>query len=327
LLELLHLGFIKKLNEDIVMLKKTLLALLVLLVTSIPALSIELSPEVAQREGTPLFEKPSTAYSSAYQFNAILEAYGLKLEPEAVSGVPSTYAKVADGQVIFNENSVAYSPAQYHTIFTAYGLELKPEAVKEKLSGLSYAKVQDDTIVFPDVSTAYGGDEWNTILSAYSLPMVAEAAPVEVPVMATPGDSDGDGVTDDKDACPGTPRGIAVDERGCWAMSSALLFDFDKAVIKKDFYPVLDETKKIFDDYPTMKVQIDGHADSKGSDAYNQKLSERRAKAVMMYLVNSVGIDASRLSAVGYGESKPAYPNDTEELRALNRRVEFTPSM
>jgi OOP family OmpA-OmpF porin len=307
------------------MLKKTLFALLLMLVTSIPALSIELPPDVAQREGTPLFEKPSTAYSSAYQFNGILEAYGLKLEPEAVSGVPSSYAKVSGGQVIFNENSIAYSPAQYHTIFTAYGLELKPEAVKEKLSGLSYAKVQDDRITFPDVSTAYGGDEWNTILSAYSLPVVA--APVAVPVVLTPGDSDGDGVTDDKDACPDTPRGVEVDERGCWAMSSGLLFDFDKAVIKKDFYPVLDETKKIFDEYPTMKVQIDGHADSTGPDAYNQKLSERRANAVMMYLINAVGIDASRLSAVGYGESRPAYPNETEELRALNRRVEFTPTM
>jgi OOP family OmpA-OmpF porin len=307
------------------MLKKTLFALLVTLVTSIPALSIELPADVAQKEDTPTFEKPSTAYASAYQFNAMLEAYGLKLEPEAVSGVPSTYAKVSGNEVIFNDTSVAYSPAQYHTIFTAYGLELKPEAVKEKLSDLSYAKVQDDRITFPEVSTAYGAEEWKTILSAYSLPVVA--APVEVPVVSTPGDSDGDGVTDDKDACPGTPKGIAVDERGCWAMSSALLFDFDKAVIKTDFYPVLDETKIIFDQYPTMKVAIEGHADSKGTDAYNQKLSERRAKAVMMYLINSVGIDASRLTAVGYGESRPAYPNDTEELRALNRRVEFTPTM
>jgi OOP family OmpA-OmpF porin len=309
------------------MLKKTLFALLIMLVTSIPALAIELPPDVAQREGTPLFEKPSTAYASAYQFNAILEAYGLKLEPEAVSGVPSSYAKVSGNEVIFNDNSVAYSPAQYHTIFTAYGLQLKPEAVKAKLSGLSYAKVQGDKITFPDVSTAYGGEEWKTILSAYSLPVVAAPAPVAIPVVSAPGDSDGDGVTDDKDACPGTPRGIVVDQRGCWAMSSAMLFDFDKAVIKTDFYPVLDETKIIFDQYPTMKVEIEGHADSTGPDAYNQNLSERRAKAVMMYLINSVGIDASRLTAVGYGESRPAYPNETDELRSLNRRVEFTPTM
>lgn len=310
------------------MLKKTLFVLLAMLITSIPAFSIELPSDVAQREGTPVFEKESTAYASSYKFNDILEAYGLKLEPSAVTGVPTSYAKVAGDQVVFNDDSVAYSPAQYHSILTAYGLELKPEAVKEKLSGLSYATVEGDKIVFPDVSTAYGGDEWRTILSAYSLPEV-EAAPAPIPVAVppTPGDSDGDGVTDDIDACPGTPRGAVVDKRGCWAMSSALLFDFDSAVIKKNFYPLLDQTKEVFDAYPTMTVQIDGHADSKGPTAYNQKLSERRANAVMGYLVNSVGIDAKRLTAVGYGESKPAYPNDTEEHRSINRRVEFTPTM
>jgi OOP family OmpA-OmpF porin len=76
-----------------------------------------------------------------------------------------------------------------------------------------------------------------------------------------------------------------------------------------------------------MSVAIEGHADSTGPDAYNQKLSERRAKAVMAYLVNTVGIDPSRLTAVGYGESRPAYPNDTPENQAKNRRVEFTPAM
>jgi OOP family OmpA-OmpF porin len=76
-----------------------------------------------------------------------------------------------------------------------------------------------------------------------------------------------------------------------------------------------------------MKVMIEGHADSTGPEAYNQKLSERRANAVMGYLVNSVGISKDRLTAVGYGESRPAYPNDTPENQAKNRRVEFTPTM
>lgn len=296
------------------MLKKTLFVLLALFAISMPAQAIEL-PAGA----TPTFEKSSTAYASSYQFNSILEAYGLNLAPEAVSGVPATYAKVAGDKVVFNNDSIAYTPAQYHTIFTAYGLELTPQAVNE-LSVSSYAKVKNDTIVFGNDSIAYGGDEWTKILSAYSLPVVAVAAP-------TIGDEDGDGVPDDRDACPGTPKGVVVDERGCWAAEDKLLFDFDKAVIKKEFYPVLDETKLIFDAYPAMTVQIDGHTDSVGSDAYNQKLSERRANAVMKYLVNEVGISADRLTAVGHGESKPAYPNDTPENRAHNRRVEFTPTM
>jgi outer membrane protein OmpA-like peptidoglycan-associated protein len=306
------------------MLKKTLFAVLAMLAISMPALSIELPADA-----TPTFDKSSTAYSSSYKFDQLMAAYGLKMAPEAVSGVPSSYAKVSGDEIIFNDNSIAYTPADYHTILTAYGLELSPEAVNEKLGSVSsYAKVKNDKIVFGNDSIAYGGNEWVTIMSAYSLPMVAAPVPVPVPVvMAMPGDEDGDGVTDDKDACPGTPRGIAVDERGCWAMSNALLFAFDSAVIKKDFYSELDQTKKIFDRYPTMKVQIDGHADSTGPEAYNQILSEKRAKAVKKYLVDSVGIESSRLKAVGHGETKPAFSNDTKENRAKNRRVEFTPAM
>ena len=104
----------------------------------------------------------------------------------------------------------------------------------------SYATVKDDEIVFGNTSVAYDGEDWTAILSAYSLPVVA--APVVVAVGCP--DEDGDGVCDDKDACPGTPKGIAVDERGCWALSNALLFDFDKAVIKKEFYSLLDDTQK-----------------------------------------------------------------------------------
>jgi len=308
------------------MLKKTLFAVLAMLAISMPAQSIMLPADA-----TPTFEKSSTAYSTSYQFDNLMAAYGLKLDPAAVSGVPSSYAKVSGDKVVFNNDSVAYSPAQYHTILTAYGLELTPEAVNEKLGSVSsYAKVKNDKIVFENTPIAYGGDEWATIMSAYSLPVVAAPAPAPVPVpvvKAMPMDSDGDGVVDAKDACPGTPMGIAVDERGCWAMTSSLLFDLNKAVIKKEFYPVLDDTKKIFDRYPNMKVQIDGHTDDTGSEAYNQKLSEKRAKAVLDYLVNSVGIDPSRLKAVGYGESKPAASNMTKEGRAKNRRVEFTPAM
>jgi OOP family OmpA-OmpF porin len=188
----------------------------------------------------------------------------------------------------------------------------------------------DNKVVLGTSSVAYSRSEWETILSVYEMPMkpkpvvMAKKAPAPV-VKAPPKDSDGDGVTDDLDNCPGTPRGIAVGERGCWALSNALLFDLNSAVVKTEIYPVLDYTKEAFAAYPDMKVQIDGHTDSSGTEAYNQQLSQKRAKAVMEYLINSVGIDPVRLTAVGYGESRPAYPNDTEEARAKNRRVEFTP--
>jgi len=304
--------------------KKTVIAVLASIAIASPVLAIDLP-----KGANPVFDKSSTAYSSSFKFNDLLGAYGLKLDPQAVSGVPSSYAKVSGDKVVFNDNSTAYSPADYHSILTAYGLELKPDAAKEKLAGLSsYAKVKGDKISFSGVPTAYSKDEWITILSAYSLPETAAPVPVSVtPPPAMPKDSDGDGVTDDRDACPNTPKGVVVNERGCWAFSDGMLFGFDSAVIRPEFYSVLNDTKSAFDANPTMRVEISGNTDSTGPEAYNQKLSEKRAEAVKDYLVKKVGIDAGRLSTVGYGETKPGFPNDTEENRAKNRRVVFTPIM
>ncbi len=279
---------------------------------------------------SPYFFESPTAYSSQY-FNRILEAHTLQFDV-GTEKIPSTYAKIGGGKATFNAVSTVYSPWQYHDILTSYGLELSPERVKNVLKVGSYAKVAGDTITFGTSPTAYGGPEWKNILETYTLPAPPvpvvkpkmEKAPPPPPV-AKPGDDDGDGVTNDKDACPDTPRFAAVDDRGCWALSSKLLFDFDKAVIKPEFYSLLDNTRKVFDEYPNMRVTVEGHADSTGTDEYNLDLSQRRAQAVVDYLIQKVGIAVNRLEAVGYGESRPAYSNDTKEGQAKNRRVEFSP--
>ena len=85
---------------------------------------------------------------------------------------------------------------------------------------------------------------------------------------------------------------------------------------------MLDEAARILMDHPDLRVSVEGHTDAMGSDAYNQALSERRAQAVKRYLV-SAGVDASRLETMGYGESQPVASNDTEDGRAMNRRVEL----
>jgi OOP family OmpA-OmpF porin len=105
-------------------------------------------------------------------------------------------------------------------------------------------------------------------------------------------------------------------------------FDFDRANIKSEFEPVLDEAARILQDNPNVKVTIEGHTDSIGTEAYNQRLSERRANAVKRYLV-SKGVAADRLDTVGKGESEPVAPNrtpegrDNPEGRAMNRRAEL----
>ena len=100
-----------------------------------------------------------------------------------------------------------------------------------------------------------------------------------------------------------------------------LLFDFDKAEIKNEMLPMLEKAKKILNEDPAANFTLSGHTCSIGTDAYNQKLSERRAAAVKNWLVSN-GIAAGRLDAAGYGEAKPKYDNKTDEGRKLNRRVE-----
>ncbi len=102
-----------------------------------------------------------------------------------------------------------------------------------------------------------------------------------------------------------------------------IYFDFNKATIKSESHAALQDAARIMQDNPTIRVEIQGHTDSKGSDEYNQNLSERRAQSVVTYIVQNFAISASRLVGKGYGESNPIASNATEEGRALNRRVEF----
>ncbi|MFG0721136.1 OmpA family protein [Pseudomonas sp. GLN_6] len=99
-------------------------------------------------------------------------------------------------------------------------------------------------------------------------------------------------------------------------------FDFDKAQVKPESYGDIKNLADFMKQYPQTTTVVEGHTDSKGSDAYNQKLSERRASAVRDVLVNQYGVEASRVNAAGYGESRPVADNATDAGRAVNRRVE-----
>ena len=142
-----------------------------------------------------------------------------------------------------------------------------------------------------------------------------------------PLDTDGDGVPDYLDKCPNTPRGLKVDATGCVREAQTIVlqnvnFEFNKATLTADSQTVLSEVATGLKSDPNMKVEIAGHTDSKGSDAYNQKLSQNRANSVKAYLV-SQGVPTTRLVAKGYGEKSPVATNETDEGRAQNRRVEF----
>jgi outer membrane protein OmpA-like peptidoglycan-associated protein len=104
--------------------------------------------------------------------------------------------------------------------------------------------------------------------------------------------------------------------------SSNVLFAFDKSNLSDDATTNLDKLVKVLNGYPDTDIELQGHTDSKGSESYNQKLSERRATTVSGYLTDK-GIAASRITIKGFGETVPKYDNETAEGRAQNRRVEF----
>jgi OOP family OmpA-OmpF porin len=158
-------------------------------------------------------------------------------------------------------------------------------------------------------------------------------------------DSDGDGVADKLDKCPGTPSGTVVDGGGCPLKVPApqvtervviteadrkvvadainnLEFDFGKSTIRAKSNPTLNRVAALLME-KNFSLKLAGHTDNVGSDAANLKLSKDRAESVKSYLV-SQGANASRIEATGYGESQPIATNATAAGRQKNRRVEFT---
>ena len=146
---------------------------------------------------------------------------------------------------------------------------------------------------------------------------------VKVGYKGCPLDSDGDGVYDYLDQCPNTPMDASADIRGCWVIKG-VNFDTANWNIKADSYRHLNEVAKVLTKNPDIKVEIQGHTDNRGAANYNMMLSDKRANAVMEYLVEH-GISTDRLTAVGYGFKIPAVSNATTEGRAQKRRVELKP--
>ena len=137
-------------------------------------------------------------------------------------------------------------------------------------------------------------------------------------------DDDGDGVVNRLDECPGTPEGTPVDRRGCEIKGDYVLkgvnFESNSDRLRPGATAILDEVVATLMKYPEITFEIQGHTDSDGAAEYNEGLSARRAQTVHDYLA-SKGVDVSRMSVRGYGESQPIADNSTAEGKAQNRRV------
>lgn len=107
-------------------------------------------------------------------------------------------------------------------------------------------------------------------------------------------------------------------------MTLQVFFDFNKDTLTEADLKELPKAVDFVKKYPGAKIRLDGYTDSIGTDEYNMKLSERRATAVMNYLIKEAGVDSSRITAIGHGEADPVADNKTPEGRAKNRRVEIS---
>lgn len=173
---------------------------------------------------------------------------------------------------------------------------------------------------FDDSSVSAPSEDWfGDVLASVGVviplgPKAEAAAPPAPPAAPSCADldDDGDGVNNCDDKCPGSQAGQTIGPDGCPVQVSIDLkgvnFDFDKSTLRPDAIAILSEAAEILKRYPDLRVEVAGHTDLCGADAYNQSLSQRRAQTVYDYLTSN-GVDASRLvGPVGYGESRPLEP-------------------
>jgi OOP family OmpA-OmpF porin len=261
------------------------------------------------------------AFNGVYTFDALDFAV-----PFAKVGVG--YEKVSN-EVTQNESGFfADAGAGVKFPMTDY-LALKLEAIYMAKFNSNNAGCADSNLVtMAGLTFAFGGEEQKPAPVAAPVEekiaeSVAVPAAVAVAVTAvTDGDDDKDGVANSIDRCPNTVAGAAVDTHGC-AIKIALEihFEYDSAAIKPSSDLAIQEYADFLKKYTDYSSKIVGHTDSRGSEVYNQKLSEKRAQNVVNALVTK-GVNTKQLSALGQGEKSPVASNMNAEGRAQNRRIE-----
>ena len=246
-------------------------------------------------------------------FANLIKEYSLTDNTSLYSLVGVGYEFFSNDDDLSNENS----------FFGNYGLGIKykiSEQVALKLDARHMIETDhgDNNLSYNvGLSVPFGEVAKAAPVVAAVAPVVAKVAPVEAPK-----DSDSDGVIDSLDECPNTMAKSKVDSVGCMTLVNLNInFDTNKSNIKDSYNTRIVEFANMLKANPKLKATIGAHTDSVGSDAYNQKLSERRAASTVEAL-KALKVDASKIKAVGYGETKPVASNDTVEGRAENRRVE-----
>lgn len=278
--------------------------------------------------------KPELAYMHSYETDyrrvdgatTYINRVGLNGVYEMPMDHFTPFAKAGAGYEFISKHYDGYRDGAYlnagvgakYALSDAWSLKLEAIYLVKHRDEPNYKSDYDNNgIVLAGINYSFG---------AKPEPVKEEPAPTPAPVVAAPApvaplDSDKDGVIDPNDKCPNTPTWATVDADGCPIKRTLRInFPFDSAKIPQQ------EKGEISDFAAFLKkeqynVNLIGHTDSTGAEAYNQKLSEKRAASVKKAL-QAEGIEESRLSSAGRGESQPLVANDTKAHRAENRRVE-----
>jgi len=268
-------------------------------------MTVGVSPAVAQEvtehplirpfPGSTLHERSSTHHNfDAFDFQVRNPQTG-RSETRNVSG---EYRRLV--YYLYKEDGTRntdVSRVEYFENFKAAALEKRGEIKWEDGRGLVFTVPREDGgITWCRVEVSVGaGATYLTIIDEKPLETTLEFGPAQMKA--------------------------ALDAEGKVTLYG-ILFDFDKATLQQPSNKQLQEVLTLLLENPELSLEIQGHTDSDGSEAYNLELSQRRSESVLEYLV-LFGIDPSRLRARGYGESMPVAPNDTDENKAKNRRVEL----
>lgn len=279
--------------------------------------------------GTALKPELSVLYSDADFENGM---GGTDIFRTALNGVYELPTN--DNITPFTKIGLGYEYLKNHTydnhnsLFADVGIGVKVALMKQlalKFEAMYMLKPNDERwdsnlALLAGLNFAFGEKAQPTPPPAAEPEPAPEPVPAPTPV-AAPLDSDGDGVIDSLDKCPGTPKGFKVDSDGCpVTYRFKVLFDFDSSKIKEEFTGTIEEFAAFMKENAYV-ADIQGHTCDIGTEEYNQKLSERRSEAVMNRLIE-LGIEPQRLKATGFGETKPLNANSTIEERQENRRVE-----
>jgi OOP family OmpA-OmpF porin len=301
------------------------------------------------------------------------EIFGIGANTDFTSGASGGDMRVLGVRALYHFQEIARGWTPFVSLGAAHTDIESGDSEGSALGGVGLRyRLSENWSLRGEVNLHYGFDVKATDLSAFAgiayqwgrAPARAPAAaPVATPAAvaaapAAPVDTDGDGVPDHLDKCPGTPKGVKVDQHGCMLDSDGdgvpdffdkcpgtprgakvdavgcplkltervsirlnVNFDTNKADIKPAFAQEIQKVAAFMRRYPTTRVVIEGHTDNIGKPDYNQKLSERRAEAVAQSLVRDHGVAADRVRSVGYGQERPIADNRTSEGRATNRRV------